>query len=41
MKKVLLVALATLGGVFLYRQVRSARAKQDPWAEVVDTLKSA
>jgi len=37
-KKLLLVALAALGGYFVYRQVQADRAEQDLWTEATDAV---
>jgi hypothetical protein len=38
-KKLLLLALALVGGLLVYRQVQSSRAEKDLWAEATDTVK--
>jgi hypothetical protein len=38
MKKLLLLAVAVLGGLMVYRQFRSERSTQDLWAEASDTV---
>ncbi|MFC5907519.1 DLW-39 family protein [Streptacidiphilus monticola] len=38
MKKLLLVALAALGGYFVWRQVQADRAEQDLWTEATDPI---
>lgn len=38
-KKLLLLALAVIGGLFAYRQVQSDRAEQDLWTEATDPVK--
>jgi hypothetical protein len=39
MKKLLLLALAIIGALLVYRQVQSGRAEQDLWAEATDSVK--
>jgi hypothetical protein len=39
MKKLLLLALAIIGALLVYRQVQSGRAEQDLWAEATDQVK--
>jgi hypothetical protein len=39
MKKLLLLALAIIGALLVYRQVQSGRAEQDLWAEATDPVK--
>ncbi|GAB2574789.1 hypothetical protein GCM10027168_04630 [Streptomyces capparidis] len=38
MKKFLLIALAAVGGLFVYRQVQANRAEQDLWTEATDSV---
>ncbi|MCD0482217.1 MULTISPECIES: DLW-39 family protein [Streptomycetaceae] len=38
MKKLLLIALAAVGGYFVYRQVQADRAEQDLWTEATDPV---
>jgi hypothetical protein len=38
-KKLLLLALAIIGGLLVYRQVQSGKAEQDLWAEATDPVK--
>jgi hypothetical protein len=40
-KKILLLALAVVGGLVAYRQVQSDRAEQDLWTEATDPVKPA
>jgi hypothetical protein len=37
-KKLLLIALAALGGLFVYRQIQADRAEQDLWTEATDSV---
>lgn len=37
-KKLLLIALAAVGGYFVYRQVQADRAEQDLWTEATDPV---
>ena len=39
MKKLLLLALAAIAGLLVYRQVQSGKAEQDLWAEATDPVK--
>ena len=39
MKKLLLLALAIVGALLVYRQVQSGKAEQDLWAEATDRVK--
>ena len=39
MKKLLVLVLVTLGGLFLYRRVQASRAEQDLWAEATDPVR--
>jgi hypothetical protein len=39
MKKLLILVLATLGGLFAYRRVQASRAEQDLWAEATDPVR--
>lgn len=41
MKKLLLVALAALGGYVVWRQVQADRAEQDLWTEATDPVPAA
>lgn len=38
MKKFLLVALAAIGGLLVYRQIQADRAEQDLWTEATDSV---
>ena len=38
MKKLILVALAAVAGVLVYRQVQADRAEQDLWTEATDPV---
>lgn len=38
LKKLLLVALAAVGGFLVYRQFQSDRAEQDLWTEATDPV---
>ena len=38
MKKLLLVALAAIGGLLVYRQIQADRAEQDLWTEATDSV---
>ena len=38
MKKLLLVALAAIGGLLVYRQIQAGRAEQDLWTEATDSV---
>jgi hypothetical protein len=38
MKKILLIALAAVAGLFVYRQIQADRAEQDLWTEATDTV---
>jgi hypothetical protein len=38
-KKLLLLALAIIGALLVYRQVQSGKAEQDLWAEATDQVK--
>lgn len=40
MKKLLLVALAAIGGLLVYRQIQADRAEQDLWTEATDSVPS-
>jgi hypothetical protein len=37
-KKFLLVALAAIGGLLVYRQIQADRAEQDLWTEATDSV---
>ncbi|QQN78456.1 hypothetical protein IPZ77_14140 [Streptomyces sp. XC 2026] len=37
-KKLLLVALATVGGLLVYRQLQAKKAEDDLWTEATDTV---
>ena len=39
MKKLLVVLLAVLGGLFAYRRVQASRVEQDLWAEATDPVR--
>jgi hypothetical protein len=39
-KKLLLVALAAVGGLLVYRQIQADRAEQDLWTEATDSVSS-
>ncbi|MBP0461380.1 MULTISPECIES: DLW-39 family protein [Streptomyces] len=41
MKKLLLVALAAIGGFLVYRQIQADRAEQDLWTEATDPVPSS
>ncbi|QLI99532.1 hypothetical protein HZZ00_37120 [Streptomyces sp. NEAU-sy36] len=38
LKKLLLVALAAIGGLLVYRQIQADRAEQDLWTEATDSV---
>lgn len=38
MKKLLVVALAAIGGFLVYRQIQADRAEQDLWTEATDPV---
>lgn len=38
MKKLLLIALAAVAGLFVYRQIQADRAEQDLWTEATDSV---
>ncbi|HWU11462.1 MULTISPECIES: DLW-39 family protein [Streptomyces] len=38
MKKLLVVALAAIGGLLVYRQIQADRAEQDLWTEATDSV---
>ncbi|GAA2475957.1 DLW-39 family protein [Streptomyces sp. NPDC059506] len=38
MKKLLLVVLAAVGGLLVYRQIQADRAEQDLWTEATDSV---
>ncbi|MEE1939508.1 DLW-39 family protein [Streptomyces sp. TRM 70361] len=38
MKKLLLIALAAVGGLLVYRQIQADRAEQDLWTEATDSV---
>ncbi|WP_018384210.1 DLW-39 family protein [Wenjunlia vitaminophila] len=38
MKKFLLIALAAVGGLFVYRQIQAGRAEEDLWTEATDSV---
>ena len=38
MKKFLLIALAAVAGLFVYRQIQADRAEQDLWTEATDAV---
>lgn len=40
LKKLLLVALAAVGGLLVYRQIQADRAEQDLWTEATDSVPS-
>lgn len=40
-KKLLLVALAAIGGLLVYRQIQADRAEQDLWTEATDSVPSS
>ncbi|MDT0307013.1 DLW-39 family protein [Streptomyces sp. DSM 44917] len=40
MKKLLLFALAVVGGLLVYRQIQADRAEQDLWTEATDSVPS-
>ncbi|MBW1598839.1 hypothetical protein HPT28_17745 [Streptomyces sp. JJ38] len=37
-KKLLLFALAAIGGLLVYRQIQADRAEQDLWTEATDSV---
>lgn len=37
-KKLLLVVLAAIGGLLVYRQIQADRAEQDLWTEATDSV---
>lgn len=37
-KKFLLIALAAVAGLFVYRQIQADRAEQDLWTEATDSV---
>ncbi|MTE19983.1 hypothetical protein F0L17_12820 [Streptomyces sp. TRM43335] len=37
-KKLLLIALAAVGGLLVYRQIQADRAEQDLWTEATDSV---
>ncbi|MBL1066109.1 hypothetical protein JK356_05365 [Streptomyces sp. 7-21] len=39
-KKLLLVALAAIGGLLVYRQIQADKAEQDLWTEETDSVPS-
>ncbi|TDC62159.1 hypothetical protein E1283_34575 [Streptomyces hainanensis] len=39
-KKLLLVALAAIGGLLVYRQIQADKAEQDLWTEATDSVPS-
>jgi hypothetical protein len=39
MKKLLVVVLAALGGLFAYRKVQATQTEQDLWAEATDPVR--
>jgi len=41
LKKLLLVALAAVGGFFAYRQIQADRAEQELWTEATDPVPAA
>ena len=41
MKKVLLLVVAAIGGLLVYRQVQSDKSEQDLWTEATDPVPSA
>jgi hypothetical protein len=41
MKKLILLAVAVVGGLLVYRQFRSEKSTQDLWAEASDTVPGA
>ncbi|MGP3967837.1 DLW-39 family protein [Streptomyces sp. 6N223] len=40
MKKLLLLALAVIGGLLVYRQIQADKAEQDLWTEATDSVPS-
>jgi hypothetical protein len=38
MKKLILVALAAVAGLLVYRQIQADRAEQDLWTEATDAV---
>jgi hypothetical protein len=40
-KKLLLIALAAVGGLLVYRQIQADRAEQDLWTEATDSVPSS
>jgi hypothetical protein len=38
-KKLLVVLLAAVGGLFAYRRVQASRVEQDLWAEATDPVR--
>lgn len=40
MKKLILVALAAIGGLLVYRQIQADKAEQDLWTEETDSVPS-
>jgi hypothetical protein len=38
MKKLILVALAAVGALLVYRQIQADRAEQDLWTEATDPV---
>ena len=38
MKKLLVVALVTVGGLLVYRQIQADRAEKDLWTEATDSV---
>lgn len=41
MKKLLLVTLAAIGGLLVYRQIQADKAEQDLWTEATDSVPSS
>ncbi|NYI05394.1 DLW-39 family protein [Allostreptomyces psammosilenae] len=41
MKKLLVVALAAVGGFLVYRQIQADRREQDLWTEATDPVPTA
>ena len=39
MKKLLVLLVGTVAGLFAYRRVQASRAEQDLWAEATDTVR--
>jgi hypothetical protein len=37
-KKLLLIALAAVAGLFVYRQIQADRAEQDLWTDATDSV---